>query len=157
MRLRLAPPPDAPPGPTIPCRNVSAPDAPALGRLLHAAYRGTVDDEGETEEDAFLEACATIGGRYGAFLRTASFLHEDSGAPRSATLVSFFEPIRRPLLAFSITDPGWQNRGLATALLRRTIGALHAAGHEELALAVTLANAPAMHLYGKLGFERFEP
>jgi hypothetical protein len=37
-------------------REARSQDAEALGRLMHDAYRGTVDDEGETLEQSVAEA-----------------------------------------------------------------------------------------------------
>ncbi len=38
--------------PALPCRSVDAADTEALAALMHAAYLGTIDDEGESPADA---------------------------------------------------------------------------------------------------------
>jgi len=50
-----------------------------VGRVLLAAYRNTVDDEGEDESDAIGEVEQTVEGQYGPFLPEASFVAEDGG------------------------------------------------------------------------------
>jgi hypothetical protein len=46
-------------------------DVTAFGSLLLSAYRGTVDDDGETE-DAVAEVERTLAGKYGSFLEGCS-------------------------------------------------------------------------------------
>lgn len=52
---------------------------PEIGRVLLAAYRGTVDDEGETEDVAIGEVERTVEDQYGPFVQEASFLAEEGG------------------------------------------------------------------------------
>jgi hypothetical protein len=48
-----------------PARPVLPDDAPALAQLMLDAYRGTIDDEGETGEEALAEFNAMLDGKYG--------------------------------------------------------------------------------------------
>ncbi len=148
MRAGLDAPPAAPAiaGLRAPRRD----DAAALGALLRAAYAGTIDDEGETEAEAVEEIVKTFGGTYGAYDEACSRLVERDGVPVSACLVTRWQA--RPFVAFSVTHPAWQRRGLARAGLQAAMHALHARDDHELRLAVTLANAPARALYESLGF-----
>lgn len=57
-----------------------------------------------------------------------------------------------PLLAFAITDPAFQRRGIGRRLIEESIRRLDATGVKELHLAVTRGN-PAFALYQRLGFE----
>ena len=43
-----------------------------------AAYRGTVDDEGESEADAVAEVERTLRGGYGPLLDEGSFVAEEA-------------------------------------------------------------------------------
>lgn len=139
--------------PTEPdCRNVVEEDAPALGALMLAAYRDTVDYEGETLTDAVAEVRKTLAGGYGPFLSNCSFLAERAGGPVAACLVTLGDDGRTPLLAFSITHPGFQRQGLAGRLIGNAAKALIERGFTELALVVTGTNEPARRLYEKLGF-----
>jgi ribosomal protein S18 acetylase RimI-like enzyme len=114
------------------------------------AYRGTIDDEGETLDDAREEIARTFDGEYGSFLPRASVVAEHGSRLDSASLVTIWEGL--PFLAFTMTHPEAKNRGLGTALVARSIQLLQAAGYERLRLMVTEGNDAAIHLYEKLGF-----
>ncbi len=58
----------------------------------------------------------------------------------------------KPLLAYSMTHPDFKSRGMATYLLKSAINALLTFGYKELFLVVTDGNAPAQHVYEKVGF-----
>lgn len=147
MRLALTPHEVAP---RLPARTIARGDAEALGALMYAAYHGTIDDEGETPEESVAEMRRTLAGQYGPLLQNCSFVIEEDGRALAATLVTEWRDA--PLLAFAMTRPEAQGRGMATFLIRRSINALLTEGHTELLLAVTEGNAPAQHLYAKLGF-----
>jgi len=153
LRMRIALEPrelaDAPPH-----RPVERADAPALGRLMLAAYRGTVDDEGETLEDAVAEVGQLLDGSHGPFLYDASFVTEDEDGPIGSSLVAIRESV--PLLCYLVVHPRAHRRGVGSQLIARTGNALAAAGHPELDLFVTEANEPAVGLYRKLGFRLVE-
>jgi ribosomal protein S18 acetylase RimI-like enzyme len=122
----------------------------ALGSLMFAAYRGTVDDEGETEAAALAEIQKTYAGAYGAFVPLCSRVVERAGRLVSATLITRWQ--ERPFVAFSVTDPDSKRAGLARACMVGAMQCLRAAGESELRLVVTLANTPAVNLYNSLGF-----
>ncbi|HET8526235.1 MAG TPA: GNAT family N-acetyltransferase [Actinomycetota bacterium] len=122
--------------------------------MLLAAYRGTVDDEGETEDDAIGEVERTVEGQYGPFLPEASFVAEDGGRIVGASLVTLFES--RPFLAYVVVHPDAQRRGIGASLIAASGNALLSSGHTELDLYVTEANEAAVALYRKLGFEQVE-
>ena len=135
-----------------PVRQVAPDNAPALAALMYAAYRGTIDDEGETEEDTLREVEATLRGQYGPLLGDCSFWIEDqpAGLAICATLLTLWRD--GPLLAFVMTHPDAKGRGMATYLIQRSANALLERGERELYLAVTEGNAPAQHVYERLGF-----
>lgn len=129
-------------------------DAPALAQIMFDAYAGTIDDEGEPYESAVAEVSKTFAGGYGAMIWEASWVIasiEDPATLDSATIVTLFRD--EPLLAFSITRPGVQRRGLAGALIRASARSVAALGHPHLALVVTIGNTAAERLYEKLGFQ----
>lgn len=135
-------------------RTVERSDAPALGELMVAAYRGTVDDEGETREDAVAEVEQVLDGSYGPFVFDASFVVEGDDGLVGASLVAVWES--HPLLLYLVVRPESKRRGIGSALLLQTGTALAAAGHPELDLFVTETNEPAVALYRKLGFRVVE-
>jgi GNAT superfamily N-acetyltransferase len=125
-------------------------DVHQLASLIYSAYRGTVDDEGESEADALVEVQKTFGGAYGVFVPSCSAVVERGGRLLSATLVTRWQ--NRPFVAFSMTEPNSKRTGLARACMMTAMSRLHAAGERELSLVVTLANLPAFNLYSSLGF-----
>ena len=82
------------------CRNVTEQDVNPLGTLMLESYRGTIDYEGEHLEDAVDEVHGTINGKYGKFCRDCSFIIEQDGVVKSASMATNFEDIQNPLLAF---------------------------------------------------------
>ena len=132
-------------------RTIGSDDVRALGALMLAAYRGTVDDEGESEADAVAEVERTIEGGYGPPLDDASFVVEDGGRIGGASMITLFES--DPFLTYLVVDPEVQRRGIGTFLVGVSGNALLLAGYATLDLFVTEANEPAVNLYRKLGFE----
>ena len=132
-------------------RTVGSEDVPDVGALMLAAYRGTEDDEGETESDAVAEVERTIEGEYGPFLKDCSFVVEDDGRIVGASMVNLFDG--QPFLTYVVVHPEMQGRGIGTSLIAATGEALRSAGHARMDLFVTESNEPAVNLYEKLGFE----
>ena len=58
-------------------RSFRAGDEEALGGLMFRAYQGTLDDEGETLEQAHAEIRKTMAGAYGAFCQGFIAFHQD--------------------------------------------------------------------------------
>ena len=154
MRLNLVGlPPTTQPASTILVRPVVRDDLPSLGRVMHRAYRGTVDDEGETELDAIGELEGTMDGKYGEFNWEASLVAEVDDVPVSSSLVTSWRGF--PLLAFTVTLPEWQGRGIGNRLICQSAERLGGQGFHELRLVVTRTN-PAVHLYRKVGFLEYD-
>lgn len=131
-------------------RAPTAADADALARAMLDAYRGTIDDEGETIDDARAVVRQLFEGEFGAMAWAASEVVERDGQLVSATLLTRWQ--ERPFVAFTLTVPGHQRRGLARAGMQRAISRLAAAGETELRLVVTQGNTRAEALYESLGF-----
>lgn len=136
-------------------------DAEGLARLMLDSYRGTVDDDGETLDDARSTVAALIAGDFGALDRAASVVVEREGGLVSATIITRDRVAPPPLtagggeafLAFSMTAPAWKRRGLARASLMHVVGLLHRRGEPRVHLVVTRTNTPAVMLYRSLGFK----
>jgi GNAT superfamily N-acetyltransferase len=150
-RLKLIAPlgPQAPTGAATAHTTRSA-DRQALAELVIAAYTGTIDDEGETPEQALAEIDRTMGGAYGPYLEDCSFLVASEGRAVAASLITNWT--EAPLIAFVMVDPGFQRRGLGELVIRLSMGALWKRGERALVLFVTDGNAPAQRLYARLGF-----
>lgn len=131
-------------------RAPSVADATALGELMHRAYQGTIDSEGETEAQAIEEVKRTLDGAYGPIELAHSRVIERDGGLASATLITRWRD--QPFVAFSMTHPRSKGQGLARACMIACMNALVNAGERELHLMVTVANHPAVALYNSLGF-----
>jgi GNAT superfamily N-acetyltransferase len=129
-------------------------DGEALARLMFDAYRGTIDDEGESFEDAKAEVRRTFDGGYGEMIWDSSFVatERDEAGFDSASVVTLWRG--SPLLAFSMTQPAAQRRGLASLVIAASMRSLAARGHSKLSLVVTCGNTRAERFYEKLGFRR---
>lgn len=135
-------------------RNISKGDTHILGSLMLNAYKGTIDYAGENIEDAISEIQASLNGKYGPFMDKCSFLIERDGKVISASIITWFDEVKKPLLAFSMTHPNFKNQGFGTYLLKKSINALLDDGNHELYLVVTDGNMPAQHLFEKMGFQK---
>ncbi len=80
MTARLAERRDEPEFVACALRGPSGADAEAIAVLMLDSYRGTVDDSGETIEDARREVGKLLSGEYGEFLASFSFVFEDCSA-----------------------------------------------------------------------------
>jgi GNAT superfamily N-acetyltransferase len=150
MRAPLRPRPEPPLPEGVVVRAFTPADERPFGDLMADAYAGTIDDPGEPRSSHRAEARRTVAGEYGAVDWGSSLVAVTiAGALVAASVVTDNRGL--PLLAFAMTAPGWRNHGLGTALLVRTANRLHAAGHEQWTLAVTVGN-PAQRLYERLGF-----
>jgi ribosomal protein S18 acetylase RimI-like enzyme len=140
-------------------RPFTADDAEPLARLMLESYRGSVDDSGETLDDARQAVAALIKGEFGTVDWSASVLVEREGVIASATIVTRDRVAPPPLtageafLAFSMTAPAWKRQGLARAGLTHVIELLRQRGEPRLHLVVTRTNTPAVALYRTLGFQ----
>lgn len=125
-------------------------DAEALAQVMHEAYRDTVDDEGESLDDTRELVRQLFDGDFGTPLWAESEVIERAGRVVAATLLTRWQG--SPFVAFTITAPHHQGRGLARAGLLRCINRLAAGGESVVRLIVTQGNAPAERLYERLGF-----
>ncbi|MBY0360243.1 MAG: GNAT family N-acetyltransferase [Candidatus Obscuribacterales bacterium] len=132
-------------------RNLTSEDTSLLGPLMFEAYKGTIDDEGQTLEESLVEAGDTLKGKYGKIIWPASFIAMDKEIAAAATVVTDYVKTG-PLLAFVLTSPSYQKRGLGTKLIELTLNGLAKAGIKQLRLVVTELNENALRLYIKLGF-----
>ena len=135
------------------CRTVRSSDANDLAILLYAAFRGSIDDEGDPFSGAVREIEKTMSGDYGRLVSDCSFVIEDGEFISAACLISWYEPIESPFVVFTMTRPESKGQGLARFLLKKSINALVERGNKSLTLIVTDGNQPAQHLYASLGFK----
>lgn len=132
-------------------RGLNQKDGLLLGDLFFDAYQGTVDDEGETVEQARMEANATLKGEYGSVIWEASFVLAEQDRMAGVSLITLHE--NKPLLAFSAVKKVSQRSGVASCLIAHSVTALSRDGYDSLRLFVTKTNSPATALYRKLAFK----
>jgi GNAT superfamily N-acetyltransferase len=145
-------PPRLPLPAEVSVRQLSADDSEALGSLFYQGFRDSPDDECETPEEARTLVDGTLAGRWGDLLPEGCLIAQVGREKVAATiLVADWAHDRLPLLAFAVTDPDWQRRGIGASLILSSAAALHGLGIRELHLAV-LPGSPAISFYERLGF-----
>ena len=129
-------------------------DLPAVAQLMVDGYRGTIDSEGETDDDALDELRGAIDGANGETMPDAWLLARTTdGLPASALATIRWRGM--PFISYVFTAAAEKGRGYAGALIEQAAGTLAAAGETEFALFVTDGN-PARSLYERLGFVEAE-
>ncbi len=121
-----------------------------LAAAMLDAYRDTVDYEGEDLEGCVKELRGVVDGKYGHFIRDASYFIEKDGEISSAIFISLWK--EKPLVTYIFTIKKHSGCHMARALLLKSIDSLCRMGYEELFLFVTVANESAVKLYRDIGF-----
>lgn len=136
-------------------RTVQKEDVPALAELMIAAYRGTIDYDGETYEDALGEVKAFMAGeRGGAPWLDLSYVVTVDSQVVGACLVGEWQARNLPLIAYVMTSAEWKNHGLSHSLLIQTLQSLKQKGTTEVRAVITEGNTPSENLFLKNGFQR---
>ena len=122
----------------------------AVAHLMVDGYRGTIDFEGETDDDALDELQGAVAGGNGETIRDAWLMVRTAeGEPAAAIATVRWRGM--PFISYVFTAAAHKGRGYGGALIRQAALALEAAGETELVLFVTVGN-PARSLYESLGF-----
>ena len=146
-----------PPFSGLTLRPLHAIDGEALGALMWRAYRGTVDEDDYNDpSDAMDEAAETLAGHWGPLIDQAC-LAATVDDDLVAAVVAVHDAVHdmTPLLAYVLTDPLWQRRGIGGWLIVESVVALAALEIPQVHLAVTHGN-PAQRLYERLRFRTVE-
>ena len=125
-------------------------DLPEVAHLMVDGYRGTIDFEDETDDDALEELQGAIAGSNGPTLREAWLLARAPGGA-AASAICCIRWLGMPFISYVFSAAAEKGHGYATALIRHAAATLAAAGESELVLFVTVGN-PARALYERLGF-----
>lgn len=140
--------------PAIPIPSTRPPtddDRGAIADLLLDAYRGTIDDEGETDDDALAAAdhsLATID-------RDASVVLTDGERIVALSFVITLDG--RPYIDPVVTTAARKGRGLGSSAVAASLQRLHDRGLDEVGAVITDGNTPSERLFSALGFERTGP
>jgi len=126
-------------------------DVEAIGQLYYDAYRGAIDDIGQSQADAMNEAREALAGYFGRFLADCSFVLDGQDGLAGAALITEASE-DTALLAEVMVHPSYRGRGYARALIQAAMNACHGSW-KKMILTVTRSNVPAEGLYQRMGFE----
>lgn len=140
--------PFALPASQLDARRVEVGDRDRLALLVLDAYRGTVDDEGETLDDAFL----AVDAWFAAIEWDHSFVLEDDDELIAASFVVVVEGVRYIDPVLTAADA--KGHGIGTAMVCRSLRSLAADDVIEVGATITDGNEPSERLFLRLGFVR---
>jgi ribosomal protein S18 acetylase RimI-like enzyme len=124
----------------------------SLARLMLAAYRDTVDDEGEDLDDA-REA---IDHYLASIVRQHSFVaFADDDEPVAFSFVVVVDGTR--YVDPVVVAPACQGRGIGRSIVSTSLRSLAADGIDEVGATITDGNVPSERLFARLGFRRVGP
>jgi hypothetical protein len=122
-----------------------------LAALMLDAYRNTIDDEGESFEDA----CGAIDDYLTSIVRPHSFVMLDGSDVMAFAFVVVVNDVHYidPVVVASAR----KRLGLGGDLVRRCLGSLADAGIPEVGATITDGNVASERLFTGLGFHRHGP
>jgi GNAT superfamily N-acetyltransferase len=133
---------------SVAARNVGSGDRQQAAALLLDAYRGTIDDEGETDADA-LDA---IDHYFEQILWKHSYVLVDGNVLQAMAFVveldgqHYIDPV--------CTRATAKGTGLGTAMVVECLHSLAASGIRVVGATITDGNVPSERLFTRLGFQR---
>ncbi len=129
-------------------------DSAILAELMIDAYRGTIDDDGETLEDALQEVAGFFNQASGQPLLDCSWLARSRTGLSAAILISLWQ--QEPLVSYVMTAAAHKGQGLAGLLLQRSLACLQQDGQQAVQAFITAGNIPSEKLFLRAGFKRIE-
>ncbi|MHB8351982.1 MAG: GNAT family N-acetyltransferase [Thermoplasmata archaeon] len=129
---------------------------PELGRVDWEAFRDGPDAAfvADSPEENLLLLEKIRAGQLGMFLEAASTGVADSDGHLAAFTLVVEESARVGVFVDIAVLPAARHHGLGEGMVRYGFRALMALGYERVRLWVTEANAPALRLYLRLGFQK---
>ena len=134
-------------------KKIKKEDSFALGEVMYEAYKGTIDYDGETIDEAAEEVKGTLDGKYGHLIDSACLTLENSNRIASAIFFTWFEDEEMPLLTFSMTRVSEKGKGFAKELIKESLMRLKELKYSKCCLFVTEGNEPAISIYKSIGFK----
>jgi RimJ/RimL family protein N-acetyltransferase len=130
-------------------------DVPAIADLMLDAYRGTIDDDGETLEDALAEVQAYVAGKGAVqpWLTTSCLAFADNRLV-GACLPGEWSERQLPIIAYLLVRAEWKRRGVGRQMLSTVLKVLKEKGFPEVRAVITEENVPSENLFRKLGFRK---
>lgn len=129
-----------------PVRNVRRDDLEGLAQLMLDAYRGTIDYEDETYDDAVTEVRS--------FLESSpalehSYVVELDAMLVAAVLVSIYDGDL--FIGYVMTHPDHKATHIGRRLVHHALSRAHAGGVRRAVFYITAGNAPSEALFASLG------
>ncbi|HXD11733.1 MAG TPA: GNAT family N-acetyltransferase [Anaerolineales bacterium] len=134
-------------------RNPSTADKQILAELMLDSYRGTIDYDDETLEDAVNEVGSYYARLSDPMWLESSWLGLIDDALACACLVDFWKERRVPLIAYMMTASRWKGKQLATTAVLRTLQSLANKNLAEVRAVITEGNFPSEKVFTRLGFQ----
>ncbi len=136
-------------------RSVQIADASLLAELMLDAYRGTIDDDGETFDDALAEVNAFFAGeRGGQPWLMMSYLALVDTHVVGACLTGEWRERQLPIIAYVMTSANWKKQGIGRQLVGQVLKVLNENGYPEVRAVITEGNKPSENLFLQIGFQR---
>jgi L-amino acid N-acyltransferase YncA len=136
-------------------RTAQVADVASLAELMIDAYRGTIDYDGETFEDALSEVNAFLAGeRGGPPWLTMSYLAFVDSQLVGACLTGEWSERQLPIIAYVMTSANWKKQGIGRQLLGQVLNELSEQGYSEVRAVITEGNKPSENLFRQIGFQR---
>ncbi len=108
------------------------------------AYRGTIDEDGETFNDALAEVNAFFAGEHGGQpLLMMSYLALVDTHVVGACLTGEWRERQLPIIAYVMTSANWKKRGIGRQLVGRVLKVLNENGYPEVRAVITEGNKPS--------------
>jgi len=126
-------------------------DRDGLAQLMLDAYRGTIDDEGET----MVEALEAVDHMLAHCIADHSFVLKEHERPIAMSFVSivedtyYIDPI--------VVGPSHKRQGLGRRMVETSLASIAASGVTEMGAAITDGNTPSEQLFLGLGARRIGP
>lgn len=121
-------------------------DLADLAELMLDAYRGTIDYDGESIDEAESEVSDYFAS---SPIAEASYVATVDGAIAGAILVSTWQ--QEPLISYVMTRPEYKNQGLGTLLLSEAMRTLRNSGNERVHAFITDGNTASVALFRGAG------
>ena len=137
-------------------RNPSIADQPILAELMLDAYRGTIDDDGETIDDAIREVESYFSHQDSSWF-DCSWLGFKENDLVCASLVGFWKDRASPIIAYVMTASKWKGKHFATIGVLRSLRSLSEKDYTKVYAVITEGNAPSERVFTQISFSRVVP
>lgn len=127
-------------------RNVRPDDLDNLAQLMLDAYRGTIDYDDETYEDAVTEVRSFFENSPALGL---SYVVELDGKFVSAVLVAVSDG--DPFIGYAMTHPDHKGAHVGRRLVHHALSSAKEAGYTRVVFYITAGNHPSEALFASLG------